>query len=152
MRRILGGLTVAAAIAGCGGGGGLSKDEYVSKADAICSDANKALEKMAKDATGLQNASSQEEALAGARDLFADAKKEAQPYYDKLADLEPPSEIEDDANRYVDSVKRSIDVIDEASKVKTVEELNTVGAKIDRITGEQDKLARKLGFKDCGDS
>ena len=151
MRRTLGVLTVAAAMAGCGGGG-LSKEEYVSQADAICSDSNAALEKMAENASGLRDASSQEEALTAARDLFGDAKKKAQPYYEKLADLEPPSEIEADANRYVDSVKDSIDVIDEASKVKTVEELNSVGQKIDGITAKQDDLAKKLGFKECADS
>ena len=151
MRRTLGVLTVAALMAGCGGSG-LSKEEYVSKADTICSDANAALEKMAENASGLRNASSQEEALSAARDLFGDAKKKAQPYYEKLADLEPPSEIEADANRYVDSVKDGIDVIDEASEVKTVEDLNAVGKKIDSVNAKQDEAAKKLGFKKCTDS
>jgi hypothetical protein len=153
MTKITTGVAVvlAAVVAGCGGGS--SKEDYVAEADKICREAATTFSKLEEELSGIgEGATSEEAVLEEARDVFAKAAEEARPFADDLADLEAPDDLEDQADRYVATVRESVAAIEDASKVESVEELQQVGEKLGANDAEQQKLGQEIGFKDCTDA
>jgi hypothetical protein len=149
VRRILVlGVAVSAfaiAAAGCGGGGGgsaLSKDEYSSQLNKICTELN------AKNKEIGEPSSVAEVADKGPKlnDAFQNA-------IDEAGDLNPPDELKDAHNRFVSLGKQIHDKIDEliqAAKDKDQAKLQKVGGEIDPLNTESNDIAKNtLGAPAC---
>ena len=129
-------------LAACGGG--LSQAELVKQGDVICKRVN---DKVAK----------QQEPTTAA-DLAALAKqtvKISDPAIDDMEALEPPDELEKDFDAFVASLKKQRDLTkqigDAAGKGDTVK-IQQIANEAQQAQAEYQKLADKIGFKECGGS
>src|SRR5215207_4414804 len=127
-------------LAACGGG--LSKSELVEKGDAICKRVN---ERVAK-----------EPEPKNAADLEALAKKTVEisdPAIDDMEALEPPSELEDDFDKFVASLKQQRNLtkeIGDAAGAGDNAKIQAVAGEAQKAQEEYRKLSDKIGFKECG--
>ena len=144
---------LAAVVAGCGGDGGNSREDYIAEADKICREAEETFASLEDELSGIgENATSEDEVLEEARTIFARAAEEAKPFADQLSELEAPDDIADEAKEYAATVQEGVDAIERASEVKSVQELQEVGTSIEENDTKQEELGKKIGFKDCTDS
>jgi hypothetical protein len=137
----------ALALGGCGGEDGgdrLSKAELVSRADSICKTYEARL-----DALGTPE---NQEQLAD----FADkALPIARQGRDDLADLEPPEELEDEYDAWLEQGDRAIDIVErlrDAAKDGDSAEVQKIAGEAEATDREANRLARQLGFRQCGDT
>src|SRR4051794_1989242 len=159
MRTALIALTLGllAGLAGCGdsggsGGGRLSQDEFVQQADAICSEAEQK-----QDAIDVPNLSAQptEEELAKFADALDEGVQLTRDQIDRLRDLQPPENAEDEWGKTVEELDASMDEVEKASDqardgdaAGLTSSLNAASAKSDSAT----KRAKTLGLKVCSQS
>jgi hypothetical protein len=126
-------------LAACGGG--LSEDELVSKADAICKRVNDEIAKEPEPKT--------------AEDVQALAKRTVElsdPAIDDMEALEPPGELEKDFDAFVASLKKQRDLtkqIGEAAAAGDAEKIQQLGAEAGKAQEDYRKLSGKIGFKEC---
>lgn len=137
------------AFAGCGGGGDggggdtLSKAEFQSKANAICKQFNADVDKLGAPSDFSEVASFTDKALA-----LSDSA------LDKLDDLKPPKELQDDWNQWLEYGSQLHDTGDdlkEAAKNKDEEALKKAGEKADARDKKSDPIARRLGLPACAE-
>jgi hypothetical protein len=127
-------------VAGCGGG--LSKDELVAKADAICKRVN---QRMAK-----------EPDPKSAADLERLAKRTvaiSNPAIHDMEALEPPSELKADFTKFIASLKQQLELtkkIGAAAAEGDTAGIQKVGADAQKAENEYRRLTGKIGFKECG--
>src|SRR5215210_2253595 len=132
-------LLVPALVAGCGGG--LSKSELVAKGDAICARVNKQIAK--------------EPDPENAADLERLAKRTTEisgPAIKDMEGLEPPSELEDDFDKFVASLKRQRDLteeIGEAAGDGDTAKVQRIGADAQKAQAEYTRVSAKIGFEQC---
>ena len=127
-------------VAGCGGG--LSKDEFVAKGDAICKRVNARIAKQpdpqsASDLKGLAQRTS----------------KIYDPAIDDMEALDPPSELESDFKKFVASLKRQRDLteqIGDAAGAGDTAKIQKAGADAQKVQQDYRRLTGKIGFKECG--
>ena len=140
MRPIL--LVVAVLVlAGCGGGGGgrLSADEYRSKADSICADANAKLKNLGNPTTPGE-----------LRSLMKKARPTLKSAIDKLEALEPPKDLQSKADKWNSKNDRLLEKYDELSKEKNLIQLQQKAQELARLNDEANTYARtQLGLTDC---
>src|SRR3712207_6005331 len=94
------------ALAACGGDDdddGPSKDEFVEQADEICKNANEDLEAIEEPSTDDELVSYLNEALDLAEEVQGD-----------LEDVEPPDDVQDDWDKYLENTQEGLDIIEEA--------------------------------------
>jgi len=140
MRRHAAAVLLLLCLTACGGG--LSKSELVAKGDAICKRINTRMAKQPdpKSAKDLQRLANKTVALSD-------------PAIDDMEELEPPSELEADFDRFVASLKRQRDLtrkIGEAAGEGDTAELQKVGADAQKAQKEYRRLSGRIGFKECG--
>jgi|SRR6266511_1319122 len=134
-------LVVLLAAAGCGGGdSGLSKSDFIAKADGIC-------KKTTPPSTPTPKTAS-------------DAKKAAQAQVDyrvpiqaELGKLDPPDEVKADFDKFQTATQKSIDDFKqqvEAAAKNQESRYGTLNRKIDGLFKQRQQLANKIGFKFCG--
>jgi hypothetical protein len=131
--------------AGCGGGGGgksLSKEEYSSQLNTICTelnDKNKAI----GDPQSIDEVVTKGPQL---QDAFQSA-------IDEVENLNPPDELKDAHERFVSLGKQIHSKIDDliaAAKKKDLAKAQQIGATIDPLNTESTEIARtKLGAPAC---
>ena len=127
-------------VAGCGGE--LSKSELVAKGDAICKGINT---RMAKEPDPKTTA-----------DLQRLAKRTVElsdPAIDKMEELKPPGDLEDNFKKFVASLKRQRDLtkqIGDAAGKDDTAKVQEIGTKAQKAQDEYRRLTGKIGFKECG--
>ena len=137
---------LAIAVAGCGGGGGgggetLSKPEFQAKANAICKQFNADIDKLGAPSSFNEIPAFTDKAIA-----LSDAA------LNKLGDLKPPKEFQDDWNQWLDYGSQLHDTADDlkaAAKNKDAAALKAAGAKADARDKKSDAIAVKLGLQTC---
>jgi hypothetical protein len=137
---------LAIAVAGCGGGGGgggqtLSKSEFQSKANAICKQFNADIAKLGAPSNFSEVPAFTDKAIA-----LSDAA------LDKLNDLKPPKEFQDDWSQWLDYGSQLHDTADElktAAKNKDAKALQAAGVKADARDKKSDAIATRLGLPTC---
>ncbi len=147
-RFLIGAVAIAAlalAAAGCGGGGGgkLTKDEYVSKLNAICEDFNAEQEEIG------EPESLEEIGDKGGRilDAFDDAIAEAE-------DLEAPDEIKETADQFIAKGKEQVSLLRDlvaAAKINDLAKINQLGTEASKLDDESDALAEELEVAACAE-
>jgi hypothetical protein len=157
MRARLIALTAAMTVglAGCGDSGGsgqLSQEEFVQQADAICTDANKQQDAIDVPSLSSQPTDEELDAFAAALDQGVELTRDQ---IDKLRDLNPPADAEDEWGKTVDELDASMDEVDKASEAAKngdaaglAKSLNDASAKSESAT----QRAKDLGLKVCSES
>jgi hypothetical protein len=134
----------ALVLAGCGGGTRLSREELVTKADAICKDYNARF-------TALGTPNSLEELKT-----FADkALPIAKEGNSKLAALKPPASLEDTYKAWLAEGDKAVDAIGRlstAARTNDTAEVRRIGREAARENQRSNRLARQLGFESCAES
>ena len=141
---IAGVLALVLVAAGCGGGGGesLSKEEYSSQLNKICTELN-----TKNDAIG--DPQSLDDVVKKGPQL-QDAFQSA---IDEVENLDPPDEFKDAHARFValgKQIHSKIDELIDAAKKKDAAKLQAIGATIDPLNTESNKIAaEQLGAPAC---
>jgi signal transduction protein with GAF and PtsI domain len=139
---VLGVVCGVAVLTGCGGdGGALSRDELVSRADAICTKYEERIDALAE-----PQSIEEVEALAD------QAKPIVEDGVDELARLQPPEDLEDEYDRWIGLNRESVDTIDELKEAAAAGD----GARVQQVVQdadekerEADALARQIGLDEC---
>lgn len=142
LAALVGAGIVVAAI-GCGGGTQVSGPELIAKGDELCRAEQANFKEI--QATAPANAS---EAADQTGELVSSAQKEL----DSLRDLEPPSELSDKYDAYLDAQQRALDLLKQGQDAAEDQDGDTYGKLQKQIAeGSQKRheLARAVGFKDC---
>jgi hypothetical protein len=136
-------LAAAFAIAACGGE---SKEDFANDADAICKEADEKLDDVDRPSTNDEIPEFLNETLEIAEDTKAD-----------LEDLDPPDDVEDDWNSYLDNVDEGIELVEDARDAaeegdseRASQILN--GDEQQELEEENDQLAEDIGLEDCAES
>lgn len=132
-------LAAAAFAVGCGGP---SKDDFVKEADAICKEADEDFKRLDEPQT------------LDELKTFADrAASLGDDVLDDLRELEVPGEVEEDFEKYTETVEDGLDKLREVEDAATLEQAVALvnGAEAKELQEEQDDLAKEIGFEDCGD-
>jgi hypothetical protein len=138
------GFSASLLLASCGGDGdGLSREEFVAEADAICAEYDQRVQEI-EQPQGLDDV-----------ERYAD---EAQPVIEEgmteLRELEPPEELQDDWNAFISSSEESLDFLDElreAGAAGDPERIQEIAQEVSAVNDEANGIARELGLEDCGD-
>jgi hypothetical protein len=135
---------LAAALAGCGGGGSgerLSEEEFREQANAICADYN---EKIADLGTPTSPADIPDFVDRGIP-LIEDGIAE-------LRELNPPEDLAEDFDRMLDEVEKGIPAARRLSEAAADEDAAAVQEAISEgqaADAESDRIARELGLDTC---
>jgi hypothetical protein len=150
------------AVAGCGGGddttttgaGGasgasgatpLSKEEFISQANAICADANGQIEALEAPP---QNAQSVTEVVPFLEQGFAIASDSAT----KLEAPTPPSELQSERDELVADTKKKIALTEKAiaaAKADDASQFQALSQQVEAIDNKDDALASSIGITEC---
>jgi hypothetical protein len=137
-------LVLALAAAGCGGGGGktLSKEEYSTQLNKICSDLN-ARQKAIGEPSSIDE-------LVQKGPQLNDAFQKA---IDQVGGLKPPDELKAAHERFLSLGKQihsKIDDLLDAAKKKDQAKLQQIGTSIDPLNKESNRIAStQLGAPAC---
>jgi hypothetical protein len=162
MKRTLLALAFALAlVAGCGGGddnGGsgdqtLSRDEFVSQANAICREGEEKINAKAQEIQGkLQQANGVKEQQQVVADVLEDTAKEYDPYLERLGKLKPPEELAADWKKFLEGVNEAFDLIPDladATRKGDRDKLSQLTTKFSQIAGDTRPFAEKYELNDC---
>lgn len=130
------------ALAGCGGGGDrLTTEELGTQADAICAKYEKRIEALAEP-----------QSLEGVETLAEEAKPIVEDGVKELDDLQPPEELEDKYDRWIEVNHDSVEAIDElkdAAASGDERRVQQVAEDAARKERQADALAREIGLDEC---
>jgi hypothetical protein len=134
-------LAAVFALSACGGD---DNDDFVSDADDICKEAEDKIDEIDRPSSVDEIPGYVDEVNEIADDTKAD-----------LEDLDPPSDVEDDWNNYLDNVDEGIELLNELSDAaeqgdeQAVQELSE-GERADELQQENEEIAEDIGFEQCG--
>lgn len=139
--------SLALALAGCGGGGGgdrLSRAEFVSRADAICTEYEAKLNALGRP-TNVQELKT-----------FADKSIPiAREGRDELAGLNPPEELDETYDAWLEQGEEAIEIVErlsDAAEAGNTAEIQRIAQEAERADAESNRLAGELGFRQCGET
>jgi predicted nuclease with TOPRIM domain len=130
------------AAAGCGGGGDrLTREELIQEADATCQDFDQRVEEIDEP----QSVEDIEGYLQEVRPIVEEGT-------DELDALEPPEELEDEYNQWIEETRSAVDRFDELEEAAASGDEQRIQEVFQDVgEGEEaDRLAQELGFQDCG--
>ena len=133
-----------ALVAGCGGGGGgtrLTKEEYASKADAICGKYNRQV----RDLSNPQNLSELEKVADQTLSILANAITD-------LKKLKPPASEQAKADQWlsqVENLKEDLTEIRDGAKDQDMQAVQAVLPKAEEHNRRSNALATELGMTVC---
>jgi acyl-CoA reductase-like NAD-dependent aldehyde dehydrogenase len=142
-------LLTLSSVAACGGGGGLSKEEFIAQGDAAC-------EKLEEESEAVPAPTAEEEAGKYLDALLGIAKKTQ----DELAALDAPSDGEELQSDMVDAYDKAIELMESAKDAAGSGDLESMGEKLEEMSKEaeqQEKDGKSVaervedyGFESCG--
>lgn len=142
-------VALAALVAGCGGGDdkkgyALSKSEYVAALNGICKEVNARVDEIGKGVTDLKQ---------GLKDKGDELLAEYDGAIDRVEALNPPDELKDAHDRFVDTINKLRGLTDDAVKAAKDDDDETFTSKtneLDEVDAESDKIATdELGATEC---
>lgn len=130
------------ALAACGGDDGSSRDDYIAEADAIC-------ERLNEDIAEANE--SQPSNLAELRALLDRGLELTREGLEEFEDLDPPEEIEDDVDDFLDSAREQAEVLEEARDADSIVEGSQIlRERLPEIEEARRDAAEEIGFEECG--
>jgi hypothetical protein len=134
-------LAVLVLAAGCGGDDRLSREEFVSEAEAICEDFDQRVNEVDEP----QNADDIERYVNEVRPVVEDGLNE-------LKGIQPPEELEGQWNELVamnDESLQALDDLAEAAANRDEDRLEEITEEASRRDEESDRIAQELGLQKC---
>jgi hypothetical protein len=132
------GLLLAAA---CGGDEDrLTRDEFVSQAEAICEDYDAQIDDLGEP---------EGEDLGEYTDQLVQLVEEGVA---EFRELRPPEDLQDEYDRWMESNEEAVDAareLDQAVEEEDSERLGQIAAEVEQKEEEADELARDLGLEEC---
>jgi hypothetical protein len=138
------GILVAALTAGCAGDEELSREQYVSKLNAMCEDFSEKEREIGEPQTPAD--------LVEKGPRILDAFETA--IVDKVHELEAPDEIADQADRLVNLADQQRQVLGEliaAAKESNVAKVRQLASKNEALNKETTSITRELGAEACAE-
>ena len=128
----------------CGGGGdeGLSREELISRGDAICEE----YDQRTADVEAPQDLDDVERFVGETRPLIREG-------VDELKELEPPAELADDYAAWIDRNEENLGLLDDleaAAAAGDQAQVRQVLTEAQEAGARTDRLAREMGFEECG--
>jgi hypothetical protein len=146
MRRLPRGLVVLSVLAvGCGGDDGgerLSKTEFVSRADTICTKYEAKLDALGQPMNAKELRSFADKALPIAKDGR-----------EELGELTPPEALEATYDAWLEQGDEAIEIVErlrDAAEDGDQAEIQKIAQDAERADAEANRLASELGFEQCG--
>jgi uncharacterized phage infection (PIP) family protein YhgE len=141
---------------GGGGGGGdeMSQEEFVSEANKICREGSEKVNAKASEIQEkIQNAGADIEAQQKAvAEVLEDTAKEYDPYLERLDELDPPENIDDDWDKFLDGINKAFDLIPEladATRDGDRDKLQDLTDDFTKIAEDTRPFASKYKLDDC---
>jgi Tfp pilus assembly protein PilP len=134
-------LVVLVLVAGCGGGDRLSREAFVSEAEAICDDFDQRVNAVDEP----QNADDVERYVNEVRPVVEDGINE-------LKELQPPGEFEEQWNELVAKNEESLEALDDLAQAAADRDearFEEVTEDASRRDEESDRIAQGLGLQKC---
>lgn len=140
-------LVLSAGLAACGGGGGTASEtvtpaQFRQQADALCAKHERQLD-------ALGNPTS----LDDLRDYVTKAVPILEKGNAELHSLQPPSELKadwDQAMKLQDQGLQKVRDLQTAAEKGDLASVQTISASLNEISKQSDRLATKLGLRECG--
>jgi len=130
------------AAAGCGGGDRLTREELVEEADATCADFDQRIEEI-----------DEPESPEDIEGYVQEIRPIVEEGTDELDALQPPEELEDDYDQWIQETRSAIDMLDELEEAAASgdeQRIQEVLQGAGEGGEEADRLAQELGFQECG--
>jgi hypothetical protein len=138
------GAAASLALAACGGGDeGLSREEFLSEADSICTEYDQRVDEIEEP----QSIDDVERYADEAKPVIEDGMAE-------LRALEPPDELEQQWDDYMASSEESVEYLDELREAGAAGDqarIQEIAQEVSEKNEEADRLARDIGLEDCTD-
>ena len=134
-------LAAAAALAGCAGDEGLSRDDYTAQATAICEEHGKRIDEFRRPGV-----------LELFEDYFDDVLPVARSQRDAVGELEPPADARDAHERLVERWSEVIGILEEGRESARAGSDVGIVITLRRATAAEraaDEAARELGLGAC---
>lgn len=141
---VLAAVAVGVAVAGCGeskGSDRLSKEDYLKRADAVCTAYDHRLEELPEPKT-----------IEGVVTLADEAKPVAERGLAELRKLRPPTDLQEDVDAWLALNQANVDAIDDLRKAAAASDEAAARAVSQRaVENEQkaDALAKRIGLEEC---
>jgi hypothetical protein len=141
---VLAAVAVGVAVAGCGeskGSNRLSKEDYLKRADAVCTAYDHRLEELPEPKT-----------IEGVVTLADEAKPVAERGLAELRKLRPPTDLQEDVDAWLALNQANVDAIDDLRKAAAASDEAAARAVSQRaVENEQkaDALAKRIGLEEC---
>ena len=152
-RRLLIPVLVLTVLAGCGGDDEPSTADFVADANQICREGEEELQQVTSEqqqaAQDLDSLEEQQAAVAKALEETAEAYE---PYMDRLQQLEPPAELEEQWTSFLEGVERAFDLIPDladATRSGDREQLRELSEEFTQIARETRPFAQEHELDDC---
>jgi hypothetical protein len=143
MRRLV---ILALVLAGCGGSTDPSEREFVDEANRICREGEAKVAEIVREA---RRTGDPEEVTADALQQASDAYE---PLLVRLRDLDPPADLREDWNRFLDGVDEAFALfprLAEATRTADGAELAELADRFEEIAGETRPFAEEHDLDDC---
>jgi hypothetical protein len=131
------------AAAGCGGGDDrLTREELVEEADATCADFDQRIEEI-----------NEPESPADIERYVQEIRPIVEEGTDELDALQPPEELEDEYDQWIQETRSAIDMFDELEEAAASGDEQRIQEVLEGAGegGEEaDRLAQELGLQECG--
>jgi hypothetical protein len=130
------------AAAGCGGDDRLTREELVEEADATCADFDQRIEEI-----------DEPESPEDIERYVQEIRPIVEEGTDELAELQPPEELEDEYDQWIQETRSAIDMFDELEEAAASgdeQRIQEVLQGAGEGGEEADRLAQELGFQECG--
>ena len=140
-------LGLALVLAACGGGSDpVSGEELVSEGDRICREGQERFAEIQAELPG-----SAGEAVEQTSGLVDSAREEL----DELEELEPPDDLKDPYERYLELKREALELLEEgrdAAEDQDAELYGELQGEVSAAAAERRKVAAEVGFKTCSSS
>ncbi len=143
MKRELAGVAVVALLAACGGGGGMTKADYVQQANRVCHDAAASVAALklpdTNDVTTIPKA---------AKAVVAAQRKAL----DRLRAIQPPKANRPEINTWIALIDQTIDQAEVSAQSQEdgdIQRANTANANGAALDARADQIAKAFGLNTC---
>jgi hypothetical protein len=129
--------------AGCGGGdSGLSREELIARADAICEQ----YERRTEEVETPQGFEDIEQFAVETRTLIQEA-------VNQLGELEPPGELAEDYDRWIGQNEENLGLLEDVESAAAAGDearVRDLLGEAQQASARTDRLAEEIGFEECG--
>lgn len=140
------------ALAACGNDDRLSREQYVSRANALCRENDRRVAQVARDAVAQARARGRLREDAVRSEVLNRSLPSIRSLLERLRRLRPPEEDERRVDRFLDQIEeaaRLLPEVDRATRRRDQARLSELATRLAEIAGPSRRFARDYGLRDC---